>query len=228
MLIQIPGLGINLKSQALEWMCTYTHTRAHTHTLEKQKNVTFENEKSKTYVTSDYSNFKTRALEWAPAANKAPKRAGNLQTIHLPPKCAAKPRPPSHERATCRWKEAMRRVLHKSIRPLSLRHSWYVCCSVLQCIAACCSVLQCVAACCSVLQRVAVCCSVLQCVAVCCSVLHCVVVCCIVLQCRAVCCSVLQCLWPWRLRRSWYVRMCVAVCCSVLQCVTECCSAFGP
>ena len=102
MLIQIPGLGTNFKPQALEWMCTYTHTHAHTHTLEKQKNVTFENEKSKTYVTSDYSNFKTRALEWALAANKALKRAGNLQTIHLPPKCAAKPRPPSHERATCR------------------------------------------------------------------------------------------------------------------------------
>jgi len=54
----------------------------------------------------------------------------------------------------------------------------------LQCVAVCCSALQRVAlsrdtrglyfVCCSVLQCVAVCCSVLQCGAVCCSVLRCV------------------------------------------------------
>jgi len=41
----------------------------------------------------------------------------------------------------------------------------YMCCSVLQCVAACCSVLQSVAMCCSVLQCAVVCCSVFKCVA---------------------------------------------------------------
>ena len=50
---------------------------------------------------------------------------------------------------------------------------WWVCCSVLQCVAVCCSVVQCVAVFCIVLQCSAVCCSVLECVAVLCSVLQC-------------------------------------------------------
>jgi len=73
-------------------------------------------------------------------------------------------------------------------------------------VAVCCSVLQCGARwrsftwlCCSVLQRVAACCSALLCVTVCCSVvLDCalfhyhVAVCCGALRCIAVWCSVLQ------------------------------------
>jgi len=56
--------------------------------------------------------------------------------------------------------------------------SVYVCCSVLQRVAACCNVLQFVAVFCSVLQDVARCCRVLQCCSRWCArVIHCVVNC---------------------------------------------------
>jgi len=58
---------------------------------------------------------------------------------------------------------------HRSFSALWLSRISFICCSVLQYVAACCSVLQCVAVCCSVSQCVAVCCSVLQCVAECCN-----------------------------------------------------------
>jgi len=102
----------------------------------------------------------------------------------------------------------------KWISPLSVFSCisvfFFMCCSVLQCVAVCCSVPLCLLQCfclflntrCSVLQCVLVCFSVLLCVAVCCSVLLCAAVCCCVLQCVAVCCNVL---------------LCVAVCCSVLH-----------
>jgi len=62
----------------------------------------------------------------------------------------------------------------------------YLCCSVLQCVAACCSVLQCGSVCCRglrvtmLLTKLAayLCCSVLKLVAACCSVLRVITVCC--------------------------------------------------
>jgi len=47
-------------------------------------------------------------------------------------------------------------ILYTNISPSFRKDAPYLCCSVLQCVAACCSVLQCVAVCCSVLQCVAV------------------------------------------------------------------------
>jgi len=99
----------------------------------------------------------------------------------------------------------------------------YVCCSVLQCIAACCSVLR---MCCSMLQcvrseKVSRILCVLQCIAACCSVLC---MCCRMLQCAdytglrqgvVVCCSVLQCVAV--------CCVCIPVCCSVLRYVAMCC-----
>ena len=80
----------------------------------------------------------------------------------------------------------------------SLKHSHWVSCSVLQCVAECCSALQCAAVRCSVLQCVRsdylkhtrwVSCSVSQRVAECRSVSQCVAVRCSVFQCVSVCCS---------------------------------------
>jgi len=81
--------------------------------------------------------------------------------------------------------------------------SFYVCCSVLQCVAVCMEEFVdtprsqvCAYKCVGIVwirKCVAVCCSVLQCVAVCGSVLQCVAVCGSVWQCVAVCCSVWQC-----------------------------------
>ena len=103
--------------------------------------------------------------------------------------------------------------------------AFWVCCSVLHCIAFCCIVLHCVRVRCSVWQCVAAqhfecvseCCSLLQRVAlriaafwVCCRVLQCIALCCIVLECVAVCVSALQ-------HGISSVFQSVAVRCSVLQ-----------
>jgi len=76
---------------------------------------------------------------------------------------------------------------------VSHTYTYFMCCSVLQCVAVCCSVLQCVAVCC-VIQTLSLYLirRYISCVAVCCSVLQCAAVCCSVLQCVAVCCSVLR------------------------------------
>jgi len=120
----------------------------------------------------------------------------------------------------------VKRLIHTLCACAHLRQAemWFVCCSVLQCVAVQCSVLQDVAVCCSVLKcvpyskiksdafRVAMCCSVMQYVAALqpkgmkrCESFPCTKV---VLQCVAVCCSVLQ--------------YAIAVCCSMLQYVAVC------
>ena len=147
----------------------------------------------------------------------------------------------------CTWFHVTCIATYCMCRFTTLLHvSWYASdSSVLPCVAVswvCCSVMQYVAAWCNVLyvschdfiahgmlhiwlECVAVCCSVLQCAAVCCSVLQC-------LECVAACCSVLQCVVVCRFTTSLHTSdlsllQCIAVCwvcCSVLQCVAVCCS----
>jgi len=153
----------------------------------------------------------------------------------------------STERGVHIWKETYWLFLKPHLRQLGGRFtsvfSVYLCCSVLQRVAACCSVFSvylCVAVCCTVLQCVAVCCSVLQCVAgtdtlvdlsyngrmvvvwVCMIVYECVAACCSVLQCVAVRCRYWHSRGPQLQRpngRCMSVLQRVIVCCSVSQCV---------